>query len=62
MKAAQLRALVAERPEAGQVMTQTADLTHMAAINRALGFRDQSQSVYIEADIDAIEEALESGF
>lgn len=58
MKALQLRAIVREHPRARQVMTQTADLVHMAAINRALGFQTLSDSVYIEADIDAIETAL----
>jgi hypothetical protein len=57
MKAAQLRAL-AERPERGQVLTQTADLVHMASINRALGFEDLTESAYIAADLDAVEAVL----
>ena len=60
MKAALLRALVAERPTARQVMTQTADLERMAGINRALGFQVLAESVYIEADVTDIENALAS--
>ena len=43
-----------------RVRTQTADLVHMAAINRALGFEDQPEGVYIEADVADIEAALAS--
>ena len=53
----ELRSVVAVE----EVLTQTADLEYMAAINGALGYRELSQSVYIEADIDAIEAALASG-
>ncbi|MEY9933382.1 mycothiol synthase [Catenulispora sp. GP43] len=60
MKAEQLRALVEQHPAARQVMTQTADLDHMASINRALGFQVLSDSVYIEAEIADIEKALGS--
>jgi GNAT superfamily N-acetyltransferase len=60
IKAAQLRAL-AERPGMVEVATQTADLHHMAVINRALGFRDVVESVYVEADFGAIEAVLASG-
>jgi len=61
MKAALLRDLVVDRPAAQKVMTQTADLNHMAAINTALGFQVLAESVYIEADVADIEEALVSG-
>lgn len=61
MKAFQLRSLLVEHPLARQVMTQTADLVHMAAINRALGFQVLADSVYIEADIDVVEAALAAG-
>lgn len=57
MKAAQLRA-IADRPGLARVKTQTSDLVHMAAINCALGFRDESENVYIEADLADIEAAL----
>ena len=54
----------ADRPgwplRSGPELAQTADLVYMAAINRALGYRELSQSVYIEADIDAIEAVLAS--
>jgi mycothiol synthase len=60
MKAAQLRTLVAERPAARQVMTQTADLDHMASINRALGFQTLADSVYLEAEIADVGKALGS--
>lgn len=58
MKAAQLRAIAADRPGLERVKTQITDLVHMAAINRALGFQDESENVYIEADLAEIEAAL----
>lgn len=61
MKSLLLRELVAERPAIERVTTQTADLEHMAAINRALGFQDRPESVYIAADVEAVETALGSG-
>lgn len=61
MKAALLRLLVAEHPTAQKAMTQTADLDHMAGINRALGFQVLADSVYVEAEIADIEKALGSG-
>ena len=60
-KAALLRDLVVDRPAARKVMTQTADLEHMAGINRALGFQVLAESVYLGADVADIEKALASG-
>lgn len=60
MKAAMMRRLLAARPDVATVATQTADVDHMAAINRELGYRTLAEYCYVEADLDELRSALDA--
>jgi mycothiol synthase len=59
IKAAMLRRLLADRPDAKLVTTQTATTNvYMANVNHQIGFRTAYTQIYAEADVEALEKRL----